>query len=281
MNDLDALHSETEAALAAAADIRAWDAVRVGVLGKSGKLTAMLKELGRASPEERRERGAALNRLKDTLTGLIEARRAALDQAALDARLAAERIDATLPPRPPQTGSIHPISRTMEEIAAIFGAMGFTVGEGFDVETDWFNFGALNIPAHHPARAGPGHLLSRRRTRRPAAAAPHPDLGRADHHHAGTRAAVPRHRTWPHLPRRPRRDAFADVPPVRRHRDRPRHHARPPQGLPDRLPARVLRHRHAAGALPFELLPVHRALHGSGHRLEPQDRRTGRWRRLA
>ena len=149
----DALKIETEAALAAAADLRAWDAVRVGVLGKSGKLTALLKELGRATPDERRERGAALNRLKDELTAAIEARRLELQSAELDARLARERIDVSLPPRPAPAGLIHPISRTIDEMAALFGAMGFSVGEGFDVQTDWFNFAALNIPAHHPARA--------------------------------------------------------------------------------------------------------------------------------
>ncbi len=152
-NDLSALKTETEAALASATDLRAWDAVRVAVLGKNGKLTALLKELGKAPPEQRRERGAALNRLKDELSEIIEARRAALEEAALDTRLAAERMDVTLPPRPSPAGLIHPISRTMEEIAAIFGAMGFAVAEGPDIESDWHNFGALNIPSHHPARA--------------------------------------------------------------------------------------------------------------------------------
>ncbi len=152
-DDLFTLRAETEAALREAADVRAWDAVRVGVLGKSGTLTALLKDLGRTPAEQRRERGAALNRLKDELAAAIEARRAALEEAALEARLAAERIDVTLPPRPAPAGLIHPVSRTMEEMAAIFGAMGFAVAEGPDVESDWHNFGALNIPAHHPARA--------------------------------------------------------------------------------------------------------------------------------
>jgi phenylalanyl-tRNA synthetase alpha chain len=157
-DDLAALQAETAAALAAASDLRAWDAVRVGVLGKSGLLTALLKDLGKAPPEQRRARGAALNALKESLAALIEARRAALEAAALDVRLAAERLDVSLPPRPaapaaPHPGLIHPISRTMDEMAAIFGAMGFAVAEGPDVESDWFNFGALNIPAHHPARA--------------------------------------------------------------------------------------------------------------------------------
>ena len=152
-DDLAALQSETETALEAATDLRAWDAVRVGVLGKAGRLTALLKELGRLSPDDRRTRGQQLNHLRDALTAAIEERRTTLDAAALDAQLAAERIDVTLPPPPRSTGLIHPITRTIEEMAAIFGAMGFTVGDGLDVQTDWFNFGALNIPAHHPARA--------------------------------------------------------------------------------------------------------------------------------
>ncbi len=152
-DDLDALRAETSAALAASPDLRAWDAIRVGALGKQGRLTALLKELGKVPHDIRRERGARLNLLKDELTAMVEARRTQLDAAALDARFAAERMDVSLPPLPHQPGTIHPLTRTMEEMAAIFGAMGFTVGEGPDVETDWFNFSALNIPAHHPARA--------------------------------------------------------------------------------------------------------------------------------
>jgi phenylalanyl-tRNA synthetase alpha chain len=151
-DDLLALKTETDAALAAAGDLRAWDAVRVAVLGRSGSLTGLLKELGRVAPEERRARGAALNELKEALTAAIDARRASLEEAALEARLAHERMDVTLPPRLAPTGLIHPISRTMEEMAAIFGAMGFAIAEGPDIEDDWRNFGALNIPAHHPAR---------------------------------------------------------------------------------------------------------------------------------
>ena len=151
-DDLAALRDETDAALAAASDLRAWDAVRVGVLGKNGRLTSLLKELGRASPEERRERGAALNRLKEELALAIERRRAGLEAAVLAARLAAERIDVSLPPPPRPPGLIHPISRTIDEMAAIFGAMGFEIAEGPDIESDWLNFSALNIPAHHPSR---------------------------------------------------------------------------------------------------------------------------------
>ncbi len=140
-------------ALAAADDLRAWDAVRVATLGKQGTLTQLLKTLGATPAEQRRERGAALNQLKDELAEAIEARRTQLERAEIDARLQSERIDVSLPPPPRRHGLIHPISRTMEEMAAIFGAMGFRVGEGLDIQTDWYNFGALNIPAHHPARA--------------------------------------------------------------------------------------------------------------------------------
>jgi len=156
-DDLARLRDETAAELAAAADLRAWDSVRVGILGKNGKLTALLKGLGQVPAEQRRERGAALNRLKAELEAAIEARRKVLEEAALEARLKAERLDVTLPPRPhppagAEAGAIHPISRTVEELVALFGAMGFRVAEGPDIESDWHNFGALNIPEHHPAR---------------------------------------------------------------------------------------------------------------------------------
>jgi phenylalanyl-tRNA synthetase alpha chain len=156
-DDLATLRAETEAALAAAADLRALDAVRVAVLGKSGSLSGLLKGLGAVAPEERKERGAALNRLKTEIEALLDARRTTLEAAALDAKLTAERVDVSLPPRPfaagtAADGGIHPISRTIEELTAIFGAMGFRVVDGPDIESDWHNFGALNIPDHHPAR---------------------------------------------------------------------------------------------------------------------------------
>ncbi len=151
-DDLAALRSLTLAGLDAAHDVRALDALRVHVLGKSGALTSLLKELGRAAPDQRRERGAALNVLKDELTVAIDGRRVDLERQAMAARLVREKIDVSLPPRLLAAGSMHPISRGMDEIAAIFGAMGFTVADGPDVESDWHNFGALNIAAHHPAR---------------------------------------------------------------------------------------------------------------------------------
>ncbi|MFM2150040.1 MAG: hypothetical protein RLZZ187_2346 [Pseudomonadota bacterium] len=156
-DDLATLRAETEAALTAAADLRALDAVRVAVLGKSGSLSGLLKGLGAVPAESRKERGAALNRLKTEIEALLDARRTTLEAAALDAKLTAERVDVSLPPRPfaagtAADGGIHPISRTIEELTAIFGAMGFRVVDGPDIESDWHNFGALNIPDHHPAR---------------------------------------------------------------------------------------------------------------------------------
>lgn len=150
---LAALRDSAQAEIDAAANPAALDQVRVALLGKSGRVTALLKSLGKLEPEARKARGAAVNALKAEVAAAIEARREVLDRAALDARLAAERIDVTLPARPRESGAIHPISRAMDEVAAIFGAMGFTIAEGPNIEDDWHNFGALNIPAHHPARA--------------------------------------------------------------------------------------------------------------------------------
>ncbi len=151
-DDLLTLKTEAQAAIAVA-DSPSLEALRVGLLGKSGSITALLKALGGMEPEARKARGAAVNELKAEITTALDARRAVLEDENLAARLAAEKMDVSAPPRPEITGTIHPISRTIEEITAIFGAMGFTVKEGPDIEDDWNNFGALNIPAHHPARA--------------------------------------------------------------------------------------------------------------------------------
>jgi phenylalanyl-tRNA synthetase alpha chain len=151
-DDIATLRSTSLAGIAAASDLRTLDGWRVSLLGKAGALTRLLKELGRAPAEQRRSRGAHLNHLRDDLSEALEARRVTLEEAAIAARLVNERIDITLPPAPEPAGSIHPISRTLDEMAAIFGAMGFAVAEGPDIETDWHNFSALNIPSHHPAR---------------------------------------------------------------------------------------------------------------------------------
>ncbi len=151
-DDLEAIWAQARPELATA-DAPALEALRVALLGKNGAVTAALKGLGGLDPDSRKARGAELNLLKTVITEALNTRKAELDDAALAARLAAERLDVTAPPRPDSVGAIHPISRTIEELTAIFAAMGFTVKDGPDIETDWHNFSALNIPAHHPARA--------------------------------------------------------------------------------------------------------------------------------
>ncbi len=152
MDRLETLKSELLAAIDGAADMAALEAARVGALGKKGRLTELMKGLGELEGEARKSQGQALNQLRAAIEGALAAKKAALEAAALDAKLAAERIDVTLPPRPMPQGRIHPLSQCMEEVAAIFGEMGFTVVEGPDIESDWHNFTALNIPPEHPAR---------------------------------------------------------------------------------------------------------------------------------
>ncbi|OYV32927.1 MAG: phenylalanine--tRNA ligase subunit alpha [Acidocella sp. 20-61-6] len=150
--DLLQLRSDSEAAIGRA-DPATLESLRIGLLGKAGQITSLLKSLGGMEPEARKARGAEVNELKAAVTVALEARKAILDEAALSLRLQAEKIDISAPARPEVTGTIHPISRTIEEITAIFTAMGFSIKDGPDIEDDWYNFSALNIPAHHPARA--------------------------------------------------------------------------------------------------------------------------------
>jgi phenylalanyl-tRNA synthetase alpha chain len=153
-SEIDRLRAELTGAVAAAADPGALEAVRVVALGKKGSVSALLATLGKMAPEERKEAGAAINGLKDEIAGLIEARGQVLEAAALDARLKAETLDVTLPlkPAPTAAGRIHPVSQVIDEITAIFSDMGFSIAEGPDIETDYYNFTALNFPEGHPAR---------------------------------------------------------------------------------------------------------------------------------
>jgi phenylalanyl-tRNA synthetase alpha chain len=152
MDDIDTLRRETLSAIAAAADAAHVEAVRIDALGKKGRVTGLMKTLGAMDPEARRAAGQRLNQIKDEIDAALHARKAALEAGALDARLAAERTDVTLPIRPEPRGGVHPITQTMDEIVAILGAMDFTVAEGPDVEDDFHNFTALNFPPGHPAR---------------------------------------------------------------------------------------------------------------------------------
>ena len=152
MTDLTTLEADVLAQVAAAGDLAALDAVRVAALGKTGSISGLLKTLGSMSPDERKERGAAINVLRDRAQAAINDRKAALETAALDARLASETLDLTLPAPYRRKGSVHPTMQTMDEMVAIFAEMGFAVAEGPDIEDDFHNFTALNFPEKHPAR---------------------------------------------------------------------------------------------------------------------------------
>ncbi|WP_425088745.1 phenylalanine--tRNA ligase subunit alpha [Stappia sp.] len=154
MSELETLESEILAAIAAASNEAELEEVRVAALGKKGSVSEQLKTLGKLSPEERREMGPAINGLKHRVGEALGARREVLQEAALNARLEAERVDVTLPLRaaPSETGRIHPVSQVIDELTAIFADMGFSIAEGPDVETDHLNFTALNFPEDHPAR---------------------------------------------------------------------------------------------------------------------------------
>jgi phenylalanyl-tRNA synthetase alpha chain len=153
-DNLDQLEQTLIADIASAGDEAAIEAVRIAALGKKGSVSERLKTLGAMSPEERQTMGPAINGLKARVTEALAARKADLRDAAIDARLAAEKLDVTLPvrPSPAERGRIHPISQVIDEISAIFGDLGFAIAEGPDVETDYYNFTALNFPVGHPAR---------------------------------------------------------------------------------------------------------------------------------
>ena len=152
MEDLHALEERMLAGIETAGDLPALEQARVAALGKKSPLTQAMKGLGGLDIDARKEAGARLNQIKRRLADAVDGRRAALERAALDERLATERVDVTLPPRPEACGTVHPISQVLDELIAIFADMGFRVVEGPDIEDDFHNFTALNIPPEHPAR---------------------------------------------------------------------------------------------------------------------------------
>ena len=152
MSDIKTIETEALKAIETAGDLSSLDAVRVAELGKKGRVSGLMKTLGQMSPEERQEMGPKLNALKIRVADAVEARKIVLEDQALEAQLATEKLDMTLPPRPEPVGALHPVMQVFEEIAAIFGDMGFAIAEGPDIEDDWHNFTALNFPEGHPAR---------------------------------------------------------------------------------------------------------------------------------
>ena len=152
MEDIKKLKEKVCIAIENAAELSTLEAIRIAELGKNGRITVLMKTLGQIDPAERKKVGQQFNELKNTISGLIEKHKVALEGTELENKLAEEGIDVTLPIRPQPKGYIHPISQTIDEVISIFGEMGFKVKEGPDIEEDWYNFTALNIPPDHPAR---------------------------------------------------------------------------------------------------------------------------------
>src|SRR3569833_5469 len=152
MTDLNALEAELTKAIADAGDVAAIEAVRVSALGKQGSISTLLKSMGAMSPDERREQGPLINGLRDRVSTALNAKKAGLEAAELEAKLLAGRVDLSLPAPPRRKGAVHPTKQVMDELIAVFAEMGFAVAEGPDIEDDWHNFTALNFPPKHPAR---------------------------------------------------------------------------------------------------------------------------------
>ena len=153
MNDLSALETEITALIADAADGVGLEQVRVAALGKTGKVSNLLKTLGSMSPDQRREQGPLINGLRDRVGTAIAARKTALETLELEARLATETLDLSLPAPPRRKGSVHPTMQVMDEMISIFADMGFSVADGPDIEDDFHHFTALNFPPKHRAWA--------------------------------------------------------------------------------------------------------------------------------
>ena len=153
MSEIEALTSRALSEISGAGTPDALEHLRVHLLGKQGSVTALLKSLGAMPAEQRKSAGEAINRAKESIADAISTRRAQLDEAGLQSRLASERIDITLPGRNGERGSLHPVTRALERIVEIFARLGYAVAEGPEIEDDWHNFEALNFPPHHPARA--------------------------------------------------------------------------------------------------------------------------------
>ena len=258
---MQSLVEAARAEIARAANIEELEQIRVRLLGKKGEITAQLKSLGAMDPEARKAAGAKINEAKEALTTALDARRAELENEQLAAQLASDTVDVTLPGRGQSLGGLHPVTRARRRIEQIFRGGGFTVADGPEIEDDWHNFEALNIPADHPARAmhdtfyfGDGRLL---RT--------HTSPVQVRYLQAHT-AAGAHHRAGSRLSQRLRHDAHADVPPGRRAGRRRGHQLREPEGSAARVHAGVLREgrRHAAASF---VLPVHRAVRRSRYLL--------------
>jgi len=153
MKNIATLQTDLMGAIGSADTLDALEALRIAALGKQGSVSALLKTMGSMSPEERQTQGPIINGLRESITSALASKKADLETADLNRRLASERVDMTLPAPEAPRGTVHPVSQVMDELAEIFADMGFAVAEGPEIEDDWHNFTALNIPETHPARA--------------------------------------------------------------------------------------------------------------------------------
>ena len=275
MSGLAQLESQILSQIAAASDEAALETVRVAALGKKGSISALLATLGKMSPDERKTQGVAINLAKDKVTQALTERRDVLKSAALDARLAKETVDVTLPLREPpaETGRVHPLSQVFEEVNVIFADMGFSIAEGPDIETDDYNFTKLNFPIGHPAREMHDTFFFQ----------PKEDGSRMllRTHTSPVQVRTMLSKTPPIrviCPGRTYRidfgrDAHAAIPPGRGPRHRQGLASRPPQMDPARVLQGVLRGRSHQHALPAVVLSVHRAVARGGHPMPPRQGR--------
>ena len=273
--ELYSLKTELLHAIAEAADLAKLEEVRIAALGRKGRIPELMQALGSLPPEERKAYGQVVNSLKTAVGEALEARRAELSKAATVEKLALERADVTLPVRlgPLAEGRIHPVSQVTDEITEIFADMGFSIAEGPDIETDFNNFTALNIPPEHPARQDHDTFYFPRSARRVARRAAHAYQPGADQDHAQGEAAAAHHRAGPRLSLRFRPDAYADVPSGRGPGDRRGDASRPFEMGARGILQSVLRGAAGEDALPRQPLSLHRAVDGGGYRLRQGGRR--------
>ena len=247
MNELAAVREEALGKVAEAEDLATLESLRVAYLGKKGALTGVLKSLGKLPPEERPAAGAAVNAAKEEMQAALEARREALQGAALEAQLAAEAVDITLPGRQGSRGGRHPHAVTMARIVEIFRQAGYAVASGPEVESDYYNFEALNIPTLQARAMHDTFYLEGREeqaTGDPLAAAPaHPHLPGAGAHHGEHPAADSDHLPGQGLPSRFGCDPYPHVSPGGRLGSGGRRQHGSPEGNGDRIPPSFLRRR--------------------------------------
>ncbi len=200
MESLDAVSSEIIDAIAIADNLDVLEAIRIDALGKKGRISLMMRELGGMNAEDRRAAGQTLNKVKDDIATAIDAKQKILAAAVLNKRLEAERLDVSLPSRPETDARLHPLSRTIEEVIAIFAEMGFQVAEGPDIESDYYNFTALNIPPEHPARQEHDTFYLPADARGSRRGVAHPHISGSNPNDGVSRPANPYYSAGPNLP---------------------------------------------------------------------------------